>query len=339
MSGNRERQLRRREFLTLLGGVAASTTLAPRATLAQTSNMPVIGYLAPESPDRFASRLNAFHKGLGETGYVEGRNVAIEYRWADSRQDRLPELAAELVRRKVTVIAAPGGAIGALAAKAATSTIPVVFETGADPVGIGLVTSLNRPEGNVTGVSSLNLEVGPKRFEILHELVPQAKVIAFIFDPTSRATADTAVQEAQKAADNLGLQLRVFHASTDRDLDEIFATFAQLHIGATVVSSNPFLANRPTQIAALTTRYAMPAIHQAREFAAVGGLASFGGSTAESHRQAGVYTGRILKGEKPADLPVQQVTKVELTINLRTAKALGLNVPLPLAGRADALIE
>jgi putative ABC transport system substrate-binding protein len=325
--------MRRREFITLLGGAAAW----PAVARAQ-QPMPVIGYLGAQSPAAFASRVIAFRQGLGETGYAEGRNVAIEFRWAEGQHDRLSALAADLVSRQVAVIVAPGGAPAALAAKSATTTIPIVFEMGADPIAIGLVGSLNRPGGNITGVSSLNVEVTPKRLEILHELVPTAAVLAVLVNPTS-PTADSQLRNLQAAARALGLQLHVLHASAERDFDTVFATLLQLRAGGLVVASDTFFATHSEQLAALTVRHAVPTIHQSRDFSTAGGLMSYGGSFVESHRQAGVYTGRVIKGDKPADLPVQQVTKVELFINLKTAKALGVTVPLPLLGRADEVIE
>jgi len=327
--------MRRREFITLLGGAAVGWPLAARA---QQPAMPVIGYLGPESPAVFASRVRAFRQGLGETGYAEGRNVAIEFRWAEGQHNRLSALAADLVGRQVAVIVAPGGAPGALAAKSATTTIPIVFEMGADPIAIGLVGNLNRPGGNLTGVSSLNVQVTPKRLEILHEAVPTAAEVAVLINPTS-PTADSQLGNLQAAARALGLQLHVLHASAERDFDTVFATLLQLRAGGLVVSSDGFFATHSEQLAALTIRHAVPAIHQSRDFTIAGGLMSYAGSFAESHRQAGVYTGRILKGERPADLPVQQVTKVELFINLKTAKALGITFPLTLLGRADEVIE
>jgi ABC-type uncharacterized transport system substrate-binding protein len=327
--------MRRREFITLLGGAAVGWPLAARA---QQPAMPVIGYLGPESPAVFASRVRAFRQGLGETGYAEGRNVAIEFRWAEGQHNRLSALAADLVGRQVAVIVAPGGAPGALAAKSATTTIPIVFEMGADPIAIGLVGNLNRPGGNLTGVSSLNVQVTPKRLEILHEAVPTAADVAVLVNPTS-PTADSQLRNLQAAARALGLQLHVLHASAERDFDTVFATLLQLRAGGLVISSDGFFATHSEQLAALTIRHAVPAIHQSRDFTIAGGLMSYAGSFAESHRQAGVYTGRILKGERPADLPVQQVTKVELFINLKTAKALGITFPLTLLGRADEVID
>jgi putative tryptophan/tyrosine transport system substrate-binding protein len=328
-------RLNRREFVTLLGGAAAAWPLAARA---QQAAVPVIGYLGAQSPAAFASRVTAFRQGLGETGYVEGRNVAIEFRWAEGQHDRLPALAAELVARRVAVIVAPGGAPAAIAAKSVTTTIPIVFEMGADPIAMGLVASLNRPGGNLTGVSSLNVEVTPKRLEILREAIPTATVVAVLLNPTS-PTADSQLRNLQEAARALGLQLHVLHASSARDFDAVFVTLLQLRASGLVVASDTFFATHSEQLAALTVRHALPAIHQSRDFALAGGLMSYGGSFVESHRQAGVYTGRVLKGDKPADLPVQQVTKVELLINLKTAKALGVTFPLALSGRADQVIE
>jgi putative ABC transport system substrate-binding protein len=327
--------IRRRKFLATLGGAAAAWPLAARA---QQATMPVIGYLGAQSPAAFASRVTAFRQGLGETGYVEGRNVAIEFRWAEGHHDRLPALAAELVARRVAVIVAPGGAPAAIAAKSVTTTTPIVFEMGADPIAMGLVISLNRPGGNLTGVSSLNVEVTPKRLEILREAIPTATVVAVVLNPTS-PTADSQLRNLQEAARALGLQLHVLHASTMRDFDTVFATLLQLRASGLVVASDTFFATHSEQLAALTVRHAVPAIHQSRDFTLAGGLMSYGGSFVQSHRQAGVYTGRVLKGDKPADLPVQQVTKVELLINLKTAKALGVTFPLSLSGRADQVIE
>jgi putative tryptophan/tyrosine transport system substrate-binding protein len=329
--------MRRREFIAL-AGAAASANFWPLGARAQQPAMPVVGYLGAQSPAAFASRVAAFRQGLGEAGYAEGRNVAIEFRWAEGRHDRLPDLAADLVARQVTVIVAPGGAPAALAAKSATTSIPIVFEMGADPIAIGLVASLARPGGNLTGVSSLNVEVTPKRLEILHEAIPTGAVVAVLLNPTS-PTADSQFKQLQEAARTLALQLHVLHASTEGDFDKVFATLLQLRPKGLVVASDTFFATHGEQLAALTARHALPAIHQSRDFALAGGLMSYGGSFVESHRQAGVYTGRILKGDKPAVLPVQQVTKVELLINLKTAKALGVTFPLALSGRADQVIE
>jgi putative tryptophan/tyrosine transport system substrate-binding protein len=327
--------IRRRDFITLLGGAAATW---PVEAHGQQSAMPVVGYLGAESPERMALRLRAFLHGLGTTGYVEGHNINIEYRWADGRNDRLPALAADLVRREVRVIAAPGSLASALAAKAATATIPVVFETGADPVAAGLIGSLSRPGGNVTGVTSLNAEVGPKRLQFLHELLPAATAFALLVNPTSPRNAEASTKDLQAAAQALRLELRILQASTERDLDEVFATLARPRVGGLVIANETFFANRGEQLAALALRHAIPAAHQ-REFAAAGGLIGYGGDVTQSHGQAGIYVGRIVKGEKPADLPVQQVTAVQLVVNLKTAKALGISVPTALLARADEVIE
>jgi putative ABC transport system substrate-binding protein len=327
--------MERREFITLLGSAAAAWPLTARA---QQRAMPVIGYLGAQSPHAFASRVKAFSQGLDEAGFAEGRNVTIEFRWAEGQQNRLSALAADLVGRQVDVIVAPGGAPAAIAAKSATTTIPIVFEMGADPIAMGLVSSLNRPGGNLTGVSSLNVEVSPKRLELLRELIPAAAVVAVLINPTS-PTADSQVKNLHAAADALGLKLHVLHTAIESDFDSAFETLHQLRPDGLVVASDGFFATHSEQLAALTVRHAVPAIHQSRDFSVAGGLMSYGGNFVESHRQAGIYTGRILKGEKPADLPVQLVTKVELFINLKTAKALGIAVPLALSGRADELIE
>jgi putative ABC transport system substrate-binding protein len=279
--------------------------------------IPVIGYLGGETSERFATRLNAFRQGLSASGFDEGRNVAIEYRWANGQIDRLPALAADLVQRKVSVIATPSSGVAALAVKAATTSIPIIFETGLDPVAVGLVASLNRPEGNVTGITSLNVAVAPKGLELLHELVPKVKSFAVLVNPANSVNT------------NINL----------KSLGEPFAKLVQLQADGLIVAPDIIFNSRAQQLATLTTKHSVPAVHTVREFAAAGGLMSYGGDIKETHKQAGIYTSRVLKGEKPADLPVQQVTKVELVINLKTAKALGLNVPNTLVGRADEVIE
>ena len=328
--------MRRREFITLLGGAAATWPLGARA---QNTAMPVVGYLGLETPDLYASRLRAFREGLGTTGYEEGRNVTIEYRWAEGHNERVPALVADLVHRQVALIVTPGGVPGALAAKAATSTIPIVFEMGADPVALGLVASLNQPGGNITGATLLSAEVNPKRLELLHEVVPTATVFGLLINPTSFVNAQASTKLAKAAADALGLQLQILDASTEDDIGVAYATLVKLRARGLVISNDTFYATRQEQLAAASLRYAVPAISQSREFTAAGGLMSYSGSFTETHRQAGVYTGRILKGEKPADLPVVRSAQVELSINLKTAKKLGLKMPLALLGRADEVIE
>jgi putative ABC transport system substrate-binding protein len=300
--------------------------------------MPVIGYLGAQSPAVFASRVRAFRQGLAELGFVEGRNVAIEFRWAEGQHNRLAALAAELVNLQVTVIVAPGGAPAALAARSATTTIPIVFEMGADPVAMGLVDSLSRPGGNLTGVSSLSVEVTPKRLEFLHQALPTAGIFAVLVNPTS-PTAESQLRNLQSAAGTLGLKLHVLHASAARDLDTVFATLSQLRASGLVIASDTFLGTHGEELAALAVRHAVPAVHQSRDFTIAGGLMSYGGSFVESHRQAGIFTGRIIMGAKPSDLPVRQVTKIEFLINLRTAKSLGVTFPRSLLVLADELIE
>jgi putative ABC transport system substrate-binding protein len=325
-------QLRRREFIGLLSGAAAW----PLAARAQQPAMPVIGFLNSALSREYAHVAAAFRQGLSEAGYVEGRNVLVEYRYAENHYDRLPALAADLVRREVTVIAANTPA--APAAKKETTTIPIVFVTASDPVAAGFVASLNRPGGNLTGVALLNDEIGAKRLQMLHEMIPTATVIALLINPT-HPSAEIQTRDVQAAARTLGLQLHPLHASTEREFDTTFSTLLQRRVGALMIGSDGFLINRSEQLAALALRHAVPAIFLYREFVATGGLMSYGSSLTDGYRLMGVYTGRILKGEKPADLPVQQPTKLDLIINLQTAKALGLTVPPSLLVRADELIE
>ena len=327
--------MRRREFITLVGGAAAAWPLVARA---QQPAMPVIGFLSGTSSKGYAPYLAAFREGLREGGFVEGQNVTIEYRWADDHYERLPELAADLVTRRVALIAAAGGSPAALAAKSATTTIPIVFQIGVDPVKAGLVSSLNQPGGNITGFANLALEVGPKRLELLHRLVPNATNIAVLVNP-ARSNVEAETKDMQSAANKLGLQLNVLYASTERDFDKVFATSVQLRAGGVVISGDPFFNTRSEELAAMAIHYMVPAIYQFHEFAAAGGLVSYGSSIKNTHREAGIYTARILKGEKPADLPVQEPNKVELIINLKTAKTLGLEIPPSILTSADEVIE
>ena len=325
--------MKRREFITLLGGAAAW----PLAARAQQPAMPVIGFLSAALPQSYAHIVSAFQQGLKEIGYVDGQNIAIEYRWAQNEMNRLPVLATELVNRQVTVIAA-SSTPAAFAAKATTKTIPIVFEMGFDPVEVGLVASLNRPGGNLTGVTNSGVEVAPKQLELLHELVPTATSIALLVNPINRALTERLVRDTQAAAGKLGLQLHILHASADGDFDAVFAALKQLHAGALMIGADVFFIERSKQLAELTVRHTIPASFHFREFVIGGGLMSYGGSIMDAHRLVGVYTGRILKGDKPADLPVLQATKFELVINLKTAKALGLN-PDKLLALADEVIE
>ena len=325
--------MQRRKFITLIGGAAAAWPLAARA---QQPALPVVGFINPASAKDYEPQLSAFLKGLSEAGYVDGRNVAIEYRWAEGQHDRLPAMAADLVRRQVTVIAATTTP-AALAAKAATATIPIVFEIGGDPIQLGLVAKLSRPGGNVTGVSQLSVEVAPKRLELLHELVPAASIMVLLVNPADRP--GVSIKEEQSAARTLGLELHILNASADRDFDGVFAKLIQLQAGGLVVAGGAFLNSRSEQLGALALHHGVPAISRGREFVVAGGLLSYGASITVAYRLAGNYTGRILKGEKPADLPVQQATKVDFYINLKTAKALGLNVPPSMQARADEMIE
>jgi putative ABC transport system substrate-binding protein len=326
--------MKRRELLALIGGVMT----VPRALRAQQTTTPVIGYLNSGSPRPAAPTVAAFREGLSETGYVEGQNLTIEYRWAEESNDRLPTLAADLVDRKVDLIATSGGFPAILAAKSATATIPIVFASGADPVATGLVASLARPGGNLTGVSFLLVELHPKRLELLSELVPQARVIALLVNPNN-PNAERIMRDVQEAARAKGVQLPILKAGSESEIDTAFASLTQLQAGALVVGSDPFFNRQRDRLVALAARHAVPAIYQGREFAASGGLVSYGASLTAAYRQVGIYVGKILKGAKPADLPVAQPTTFELVINLKTAKALGLAVPQSLLARADELIE
>jgi putative tryptophan/tyrosine transport system substrate-binding protein len=327
--------MKRREFIGLISGVAATWPLVARA---QQRAVPVIGYLSSASSQGHASYLAGFHEGLREGGFIEGQNVTIEYRWANGQYQRLPELAADLVRRHVALIAA-GSTPAALAAKAATTTIPIVFEMAGDPVRIGLVAGLDRPGGNVTGVANMNIQMTPKRLQLLHEAVPSAKVMALLVNPANSTVAETQSREAFSVAPTLGVDLHVLHASTERDLDAVFANLIQSRAGGLVIAAEPLFSSLNKQFAELTVRHAVPAITGGRDFAAAGGLLSYGADTRQAYRLAGIYTGQVLKGEKPANLPIQQSTKVELVINLKTAKVLGLDIPNTLIGRADEVIE
>jgi putative ABC transport system substrate-binding protein len=331
-------RLKRSEFITLLGGAAACAVSWPLTARAQQPMMPVVGFLSTRGPSDDPHLVAAVRQGLQDAGYIEGQSVAIEYRFAEHQNDRLPALAADLVRRRVTVITA-GPTPAALAAKAATSTIPIVFEVATDPVALGLVASLNRPGGIITGVTNLGVEIAPKRLEMMRELLPTATNFALLINPTSPAVADTLLRDSQAAADRLGLKLHVLNASADRDLEPAFADLARLRADALVIGSDPFFTARAEQLGTLAVRHAVPAAYEYREFAVAGGLLGFGSRLADAYRLAGLYTGRVLKGEKPANLPVQRSTRVELIINLKTAKALGINIPLPLVGRADEVIE
>jgi putative ABC transport system substrate-binding protein len=326
--------MRRREFIALLGGAACAWPLAARA---QQPAMPVIGFLNGTSPEGYGPFLSAFRQGLRETGYVENRNVIIEYRWAEGKYDRLPELARDLIRRGVAVIAATSTPANRIA-KAATTSIPIVFTTSSDPVELGLVASLSHPGGNVTGAVTMNVELGTKRLELLREVIPKDSTILVLANPAN-PNFEAQLGDLNEAARTLGQPIRVVTAGSETEIDAAFEGLAQQRVGAIIVNTDALLFSRRNQLIDLTKRYAVPAIFDRRDFTAAGGLMSYGGSVTDIYRLAGVYTGRILKGEKPADLPVQQATKVELVINLKTAKALGLTFPLDLLGRADEVIE
>jgi putative tryptophan/tyrosine transport system substrate-binding protein len=326
--------MRRREFITLLG----CATAWPLAAQAQ-QPLPVIGVLATASPEANAARLRAFREGLRVAGFVEGQNANIEYRWAEQDSGRMPELAAQLIDHQVAVIVTAGGTASALAAKAATTSVPIVFGIGGDPVDLGLVASLNRPGGNVTGVTSLNVEVAPKRLELMHELLPLVTVMALLVSPVVPRYSETTIRLSQAAADAAGLQLHVLRASSEGDFDAVFESLIKLRAGALVIAPDNLFTAHSEQLAALTVSHALPAIYEFRRFVAAGGLLSYGSSETEYYRLVGTYAARILRGDKPADLPVQRSTKVELMVNLKTAKALGLNVPQTLLARADEIIE
>ena len=326
--------IQRRDFITLLGGAAVAWPLAAGA---QQRAVPVIGFLGVETPDVFADRVRAFRQGLSEAGFVEGRNVALVFQWAGGNYDLLPTLASELVRQRVSLVVTGGTAAAARAAKAATATIPTVFYMGGDPVSLGLVTSLARPGGNLTGVTPLATELLPKRIELLHEIVPAATSVAFMANPNS--TQPSQINEVENSAQALGLALHVLRATTDREFESIFLKALDMRAGGLVISPDPLFGGRDEELAALALRYRVPAIATNRDFAAAGGLMSYGASRTDMFRVVGVYAGRILNGEKVANLPVQQATKVDLTLNMKTAKALGLTIPLTLLGRADEVIE
>jgi putative ABC transport system substrate-binding protein len=327
--------MRRREFISLLGG-AASWPVAARA---QQTTMPVVGYLYAGSAGPNANLAEAFRKGLRETGYIEGQNVTIEYRWADNVLDRLPELAADLVRLRVTVIATPGSAAAALAAKAATAKIPIIFGIGTDAVQAGLVASLNRPGGNITGVSYMQAELAAKQIGLLHELLPEATRFAVLVNPTNPLVTGPIVTDLEAATSAIGGQIEFHPASTIRDIDTAFGRLIQKRADALLISPGPLFGNRRVQLATLAARHALPTMYYDREFAEVGGLMSYGTSLSDQYRQTGIYTGRALKGERPADLPVLRATNFEFVINLQTAKTLGLDIPPTLLARADEVIE
>ena len=327
--------MRRRDVIK---AIACSAAAWPRTARAQKPAMPVVGFLGTASADGYRSMVAAFRQGLQESGYIEGRNVGIEYRWAEGRTEQLPALAADLVRSQVSIVAT-ASTPAALAAKAATTNIPIVFEMAGDPVQIGLVTSLDRPGGNATGIVNLNIQITPKRLQLLHEVVPTARVMALLVNPANPTVAETQAREAQSAAHTLGIDLHVLNASTERDFDAVFANLVQLQAGGLVIAAEPSFSTRSQKLGELTVDHAVPAISGWREFVASGGLMSYGVDARETYRLAGKYVGRVLNGERPADLPVQQATKVELSINLKTAKALGITVPNALIGRANEVIE
>jgi putative ABC transport system substrate-binding protein len=327
--------MRRREFITFLGGATVASYVGARA---QQAGMPVIGFLSYGSPGVGPDRARSFRQGLAEAGIIEGRDATIEFRWAEFQTERLPKLARELVSLGINVLAVPGSTAAALAAKASSTTIPIVFFVGSDPVQLGLVASLNRPGGNITGVTNLTVEVGPKRLELLHELMPAATVFALVVNPTT-PLARIESRDLLETARGLGLELHVLQATSERDFDEVFSTLVRLHAAALLIATDGLFTARSERLAMLALRHAIPAISSTLDFAPAGGLMSYGSSVSDGNRLAGVYTGRILKGENPSDMPVQQSTKIELAINLKTAKALGLTVPPALLARADEVIE
>jgi len=329
--------MKRREFIALLGGGGLLLAAKVKRARGQQPAMPVVAFLNSSSPDGYVPMVAAFRQGLKEAGYLEGQNVAVEYRWAEGKYDRVPQIALELVGRQVAVIVA--NTPGVLALKAAITTTPIVFTTSTDPVQIGLVASMSRPGGNITGATTLAVELAPKRLELAHELAPTASVIAALINPTNRGTAEPQLRDLQAAAHTFGLQLRVVHASIERDFDTVFANLAQLRPGVLVISNDAFFNARSQQLAELSLRHAIPAVFENREFVAAGGLMSYGGSLPDAYRLAGVYAARILKGEKPSELPVQQSTKIQMFLNLKTAKALGLEIPSSILARADEVIE
>ena len=327
--------MRRRDFIKV---IASSAAAWPLTTRAQQPALPMVGFVNAASAKGYESHLSAFLKGLSEVGYVDGQNVTVEYHWAENQGNRLPAMVADLIHRQVTVIAATGTP-AALAAKTATTTIPIVFTIVGDPLQLGLVTSLNRPGHNVTGVTQTNVEIAPKQLQLLHELVPSASVMALLVNPANPSLAEPNTKELQAAARTLGLELHVLNASSESDFNGVFAKVMQLQAGGLVIGADPLFSSRSDQLVALALRHAVPTIYQNRDFALAGGLVSYGADFRETYRLAGNYTGRVLKGEKPADLPIQQATKVELCINLKTAETLGIAVPIPLLGRANEVIE
>ena len=326
--------MRRRDFIKVIAGCVAGWPLMARAQRAT----PVIGFLSFASSDGYRPMVTAFRQGLQESGYVEGRDVTIEYRWADGRTDQLPAMADELVRNQVSVIAT-ATTPAAIAAKAATATIPIVFEMADDPVRLGLVAGLNRPGGNITGVTNLNIEITPKRLQLLYEVVPTARSVALLVNPANPTVAETQTRAARSAAQALGVDLHVLNASAERDFDAVFASLSQVRAGGLVIAADPLFTSQKERLGELTVRHTVPAIAYGRDFVAAGGLLGYAADIPEAYRLAGIYTGRVLRGEKPANLPVQQSTKVELIINLKTAKTLGIIVPIPLSGRANEIIE